>query len=192
MWTAWDGSDVYQRETTATPERASGPGTEDHTFSARLRQVSLTPISLTEAPASSCQGNAGADGYQARWASKVVPYVYGFDVAKSSLARMVQWGTEEINQTLQRCRRWSFQAIHAGPESYSSWKLEHAEVYADTDLPAVSTLWLPPVVSDLAFGYICILPMYNDGVIFPIVYYWVEWAVNSQFPINTRHVVVDS
>ncbi|OQD96392.1 hypothetical protein PENSOL_c016G04439 [Penicillium solitum] len=85
MWTAWDGSDVYQRETTATPERASGPGTENHTFSARLRQVSLTPISLTEAPASSCQGNAGADGYQARWASKVVPYVYGFDVAKSSL-----------------------------------------------------------------------------------------------------------
>ncbi|CAI7567878.1 unnamed protein product [Penicillium palitans] len=85
IWTAWDGSDLHQREITTTPERASGPGTEDHTFSARLRQVSLTPISLTEAQASSCQGNAGADGYQARWESKVVPYVYGFDVAKSSL-----------------------------------------------------------------------------------------------------------
>jgi hypothetical protein len=68
---------MHQRETTTTPEWASSPGTEGLTFSARLRQVSLTPISLTEAQASSCQGNAGADGYQARWASKVVPTPMG-------------------------------------------------------------------------------------------------------------------
>ncbi|KAL2701625.1 hypothetical protein AAEP93_005923 [Penicillium crustosum] len=97
IWTVWDGSDLHQREITTTPERASGPGTEDHTFSARLRQVSLTPISLTEAQASSCQGNAGADGYQARWASKVVPYVYGFDVAKSSL----EWFNEAQKKSIE-------------------------------------------------------------------------------------------
>lgn len=85
IWTAWDGSDISRREITTTPERASRPATEDHAFSARLRQVSLTPISLTEAQASSCQENAGADGYQARWAFKVVPYVHGLDAAKSSL-----------------------------------------------------------------------------------------------------------
>ena len=49
IWTAWDGSDISRREITTTPERASRPATEDHAFSARLRQVSLTPISLTEA-----------------------------------------------------------------------------------------------------------------------------------------------
>jgi regulator of nonsense transcripts 1 len=47
--------------------------------------MSLTPISLTEEQASSCQGNADTDGYQARWASEAVPYCYGFDLAKSSL-----------------------------------------------------------------------------------------------------------
>jgi hypothetical protein len=59
--------------------------------------VRLTPISLTEAQASSCQGNAGADGYQARWASKVVPYVYGFDVAKSSL----EWFNEAQKKSIE-------------------------------------------------------------------------------------------
>lgn len=29
IWTAWDGSDLHQREITTTPERASGPGTEE-------------------------------------------------------------------------------------------------------------------------------------------------------------------
>lgn len=97
IWTAWDGNDLHQRKKTNTPARAGGPETENHTFSARLREASLTPVILTEEQANSSQGTAGADGFQARWACNVAPHVFGFDLAKSSM----KWFNEAQKKSIE-------------------------------------------------------------------------------------------
>lgn len=65
---AWreDERDLVRRTTTS-----------DYNFSDRLKSASVTKVTLTETQARKCEGTAGKEGVQVRWACKTAPYCYG-------------------------------------------------------------------------------------------------------------------
>lgn len=126
IWTAWDEIDFEKRGFATAPAFADGPETQHHTFSARLRQASLTAINLTQTEAKLCQGDSGANGYQARWACKVEPYCYGFDIQKSSM----QWFNDAQRESIKNFTK----AAKA-----DRFRL-HTRVYPDTLLENWNTL----------------------------------------------------
>ncbi|KAJ5898752.1 hypothetical protein N7495_003496 [Penicillium taxi] len=108
IWISWDEHEFDKRETATTPETLYSPQIENHAFSARLGQTSLTAIKLTEEQAKSCQGISEADGFQVRWKCKVSPYCYGFNIEISSLEWFNKAQRESIRLFKQAAKADSF------------------------------------------------------------------------------------